>query len=88
VPLRRGVRQDGRGRDGGVRRRRRAHHRHAFAVARGLAPQPDQRCWTILGREQRGEHQPALDNERIKWVSVLEEFVTARATLIKGRFLH
>jgi len=35
VPLRRGVRQDGRGRDRGIQRCRRAHHRYAVAVARG-----------------------------------------------------
>ena len=37
VSVRRGIRQDGGGRDRGVQRRRRAHHRHARAVGRGEA---------------------------------------------------
>ena len=37
MSIRRGVRQDGRGCNRGVQRRRRTHHRYTLAVARGEA---------------------------------------------------
>ena len=58
MSFRRGIGQDGGGRDRGIKRRRRAHHRYAVAMARG------ELHWQVIAQECRWRRERVRQHHR------------------------